>query len=561
MAIKKFNAVAGISVGDDNIVDVINSVGNVTANNLSITNVTTIDNVANLKIAGGSSGYVLKTDGASNLTWGLDSAAPGGNTTEVQINSGGSFSGNDTFTFDGSTVATPNISATGNISATYFLGNGSQLTGVAASSSASANTVTDAAQPNITSLGTLTELEVSGPVNLGDASNISIAGGANGYLLSTDGNGDVSWQNKNFLVTSNITNLVSGSALEIVLDSANLTYPGGIFTLVQLGPVSLGTTDIWASGAASKNAYSNFVAGTVNTQNVSITLGLANATFQIQTSDSITIGSSVITGANLVSLGITSNGTYTIPSSYFSSAIQIATSSPVSANLTSSRGVFTSTGVTLTTLQPVPFSVNSLSGSFASSSVPYWNLNQTFNWSASMSAGATVASGNIAYANTALSVSGILTSTGTTSGTSPSVNSTYAYTVTTSDFTGEGRYGAGTRTIPSTVTGTVNAATKYYPLFYKTTSSSANPTFTTGDTYNANNFATGQGANTTATTTNYLWIATPNSTPHTFAFTFLGSQVSVTPDVTYSSQTISAQTYNVYGFTNYSAITFIYTTS
>ena len=702
MAIKKFNAVSGISVGDDEIVDVIDSVGNVTANNLSITNVTTIANVSNLKIAGGGTNYVLKTDGSSNLSWGLDSASPGGNTTEVQINNAGSFSGNANFTFNGTTLNAPNISATGNISASHFSGNGSTLSaltfgnittfnnaglttdelylqattrlnvtasgssgyvfdqyGVAVnptiyinsgqtlafnldvsghpfliqtsssadystglvhvdttgtvvsgssaqgqiagtlywkvpygiegnykyqcsihggmngnivvtdanianlivSSASTADTVTTNAQPNITSVGTLTSLTVSGATNLGDASNLTIGGGANGYLLGTDGNGDVSWQNKNFLVTSNVTHLVSGSALQIVLDSANVTYPGGIFTLVQLGPVALTTTDIWASGATSKNAYSNFVAGTVNTQNVSITLSLANATFQIQSSDSITIGSSVITGANLVSLGITANGSYTIPSSYFSSAVQIAATSTVSANLTSSRGVQTSTGVTLTTLQPVPFNVTNLSGSFASSTVPYWNLNQTFNWTATLSAGATVAGGNITYANASVPASGSLTSTGTTSGTSPSLDSTFAYSLSTSDFRGEGRYGAGSRTIPSTVTGTVSAATKYYPLFYKTTGSSSNPTFTNSDTNNANNFTTGQGANTTATTTNYLWIATPNSTSHTFSFTFLGSQVVVTPDVTYLSQTISSQTYNVYGFTNYSAITFIYTTS
>ena len=45
-------------------------------------------------------------------------------------------------------------------------------------------------------------------------------------------------------------------------------------------------------------------------------------------------------------------------------------------------GVFTATGTTLTNNQPVPFNVTALSGTFASSSVPYWSLNQTFNWNA-----------------------------------------------------------------------------------------------------------------------------------------------------------------------------------
>ena len=63
-------------------------------------------------------------------------------------------------------------------------------------------------------------------------------------------------------------------------------------------------------------------------------------------------------------------------------------------SLTTSRGVFTSTGTTLTNNQAVPFNVTALSGSFASSSVPYWSLNQTFNWNATTTSGAA----NITYA-------------------------------------------------------------------------------------------------------------------------------------------------------------------
>lgn len=47
----------------------------------------------------------------------------------------------------------------GNVTASYFIGNGSQLTSVAATTAA---TVTTAAQPNITSIGTLASLSVSG---------------------------------------------------------------------------------------------------------------------------------------------------------------------------------------------------------------------------------------------------------------------------------------------------------------------------------------------------------------------------------------------------------------
>jgi collagen type VII alpha len=82
------------------------------------------------------------------------------------------------------------ITATGNITGNYFIGNGSQLTGIV---STVAQTVTNAAQPNITSTGTLTGLSVSGVSNLGSNSNVIITGGTAGYVLATNGSGNLSW--------------------------------------------------------------------------------------------------------------------------------------------------------------------------------------------------------------------------------------------------------------------------------------------------------------------------------------------------------------------------------
>jgi hypothetical protein len=88
--------------------------------------------------------------------------------------------------------------------ANYFLGNGSQLTGITATSATTAATVTTNAQPNITSVGSLSGLTVSnatGVVNfittanvtLGSVSNLHISGGTANYVLSTDGSGSLSW--------------------------------------------------------------------------------------------------------------------------------------------------------------------------------------------------------------------------------------------------------------------------------------------------------------------------------------------------------------------------------
>ena len=96
----------------------------------------------------------------------------------------GSSSGN--VTVQGNIVANHNVAVTGNVSATTFTGN------VTGSISGSAATVTTNAQPNITSVGTLTSLSVTGNVSAGNAdlgnaitANYFIG---NGYLLTGVGN-------------------------------------------------------------------------------------------------------------------------------------------------------------------------------------------------------------------------------------------------------------------------------------------------------------------------------------------------------------------------------------
>ena len=115
------------------------------------------------------------------------------------------------------TGAAGNITANGNVTASYFIGNGSSLSSItganvtgtvanatyatSAGSATTAGTVTTAAQPNITSVGTLSNLTSNGTVNFTNASNVSlgavgnikITGGTANYVLSTDGAGNLSW--------------------------------------------------------------------------------------------------------------------------------------------------------------------------------------------------------------------------------------------------------------------------------------------------------------------------------------------------------------------------------
>lgn len=124
----------------------------------NITSVGTL-NINTLHISGGTNGYVLQTNGSGNLNWtmmaGSGNGDPGGANSQVQFNDEGAFNGNPNFTFDPSTdtlsisnieannitvfssintvdIATSNLTASSNITANYFIGNGSQLSGITA---------------------------------------------------------------------------------------------------------------------------------------------------------------------------------------------------------------------------------------------------------------------------------------------------------------------------------------------------------------------------------------------------------------------------------------------
>jgi hypothetical protein len=114
--------------------------------------------ISNIHIDGGTGGQVLSTDGTGNLYWstggGGNSGLPGGNNQSVQFNSGGDFGGDNTFIYD---------------------------TGVGRLS-----------VPQIRSNSTANFFGASS-VNLGNVSNLRISGGLNGYVLSTDGSGNLAW--------------------------------------------------------------------------------------------------------------------------------------------------------------------------------------------------------------------------------------------------------------------------------------------------------------------------------------------------------------------------------
>ena len=226
-------------------------------------------------LADGTANYVLQTDGLGSLSWAAQSGGGGGGasisngTSNVNIATAngnvvvgvGGTSNVAIFANTGMTVAGNfytgsgsggNITGANIISANVFVGNISVLSN---------------AQPNITSLGSLTGLTVSnatgvvdfvttGNVTLGSISNLHITGGTSGFGLVTDGSGALSFANITTVLTNNNTVNATYYPMYATVTSGNLTVAGISSTKMQFNP-SLGqltVTDLnTTSDAVLKN--------------------------------------------------------------------------------------------------------------------------------------------------------------------------------------------------------------------------------------------------------------------------------------------------------------------
>lgn len=211
----------------------VTSYANLILNNLTATGNITAGNLIVSNVVYQNSEYITTTETVAG------NSTVNGLTvnTSVTIGTSLSVSGN-VITGNGSGGI---ISGANVISANYFIGNGAGITYVNAANvsgtipnasfSTTAGTVTTAAQPNITSVGTLTGLTLSGSLsgtaiyastfgnnganftgnvfsaattstetllvttssNLGAVGTITITGGSPGYVIKTDGAGTLSW--------------------------------------------------------------------------------------------------------------------------------------------------------------------------------------------------------------------------------------------------------------------------------------------------------------------------------------------------------------------------------
>ena len=364
---------------------------------------------------GGSSG---NTSNISNGTSNVSIATSGGNvTTSVAGNANVIIVTGTGVNVAGTLNATGNLTA-GNVSATTFTG---ALTGAATTS----GTVTTAAQPNITSVGSLTGLTISNAtgivnfttsanVTLGAVGNLHISGGTANYVLQTDGAGTLTWaaQSGGGGSTSNISNGTSNVSIA--------TSGGNVTTSVAGNANIIVVTGTGVNVAGTLNATGNLTAG-----NISASGSGGNITNANVISANLFVGSGAnltsLTGANItgtVPLATTA-GTVTTAAQPNITSVGTLTSLAVTGNITSGNAnlgnlvtanFFTGNGYLLTGVGNATAIVN------GNSNVNIPSANGNVNISAAGNANVIVVTG------TGVNVAGTLNTTGNTTFTGANVN-------------------------------------------------------------------------------------------------------------------------------------------
>jgi hypothetical protein len=199
------------------------------------------------------------------------------------------------------------LSVTGNVTADYFLGNGSQLTNITATTAA---TVTTAAQPNITSTGTLVSLSVTGLIEGIGGANITGTINASNVVIQGAGNFTGNGSRITYINGANVAgevayaavaNSVAGSNVSGAVGSAtSATTAGTVTTAAQPNITSLGTL-------SSISITGNANVGNLNTTGIISAVGNVTANYFIGDGSQLTnltigAGSAITNGTSNVTV-------------------------------------------------------------------------------------------------------------------------------------------------------------------------------------------------------------------------------------------------------------------
>ena len=265
------------------------------------------------------------------------------------------------------------VNTYGNIHAGYIIGNGSQLTGLSTITVANANysnfagTVINASQPNITSVGTLTSLSVTGNITAGNVAGGNLVNASyfkgDGSLLTSLTGANVTG-NVPYAITSNYANTansVSGANVSGNVNYAITSNWANIANSVSgtnvSGNVNYAITSNWANTANSVSGTN--VSGNVNYAITSNYANTANSVSGTNVSGNVTyaITSNYANTANSVSgTNVSGNVNYAITSNYANTANAIS-----GTNVSGQVGNATIAGTVYTNAQPNITSVGTLS--------------------------------------------------------------------------------------------------------------------------------------------------------------------------------------------------------
>ena len=334
-----------------------------TVTNSVQTAITQVGTLSSLTVSGNASGGNLLTAGLISATGNITAAYHIGNGSQLTSLTGSNVTGvvaNATYavsanaaTYAGTvtTAAQPNItsvgtltslSSSGNVTASYFLGNGSALTSitganvtgvvanatyaVSSGSATTAGTVTTAAQPNITSVGTLSSVSVTGNATSGNVltggvvsatgnitGNYFIGNGSQLTGITSYGNANVNtllaaWGSNTISTTGTITagNITGGNVLTGGVISATGNITGG----------NLSVTNI--AGTLTTAAQTNITSvGTLGALTVTANIAGGNITTsgQVSATGNIT-GGNVLTGGQVSATGNITTGANAIVAGY-----------------------------------------------------------------------------------------------------------------------------------------------------------------------------------------------------------------------------------------------------
>jgi hypothetical protein len=275
-------------------------------------NITSVGTLSSLAVTGNTtSGNVYANSGTIGA---LYLAGDGSNITNISVGAGSYIeNGNSEVRVDANSNV--RVTVAGNANVVVVTGTGANITGYAnitgnvsagnVSATLLTGTLTTASQPNVTSLGTLTGLNVNGTSNLGPNSNVIITGGVANAFLKTDGSGALSWDTATLVpAQGSNTQVIFNDGGSTYAGSANLTFDKTTRTLTVANAIS--AANIIGTIAATSSSQPN-IREVGNLGSLTVAPGSVNQL--VVSGTNVTIGTNRTNNLTIISNTVAAAGT------------------------------------------------------------------------------------------------------------------------------------------------------------------------------------------------------------------------------------------------------------